>query len=109
MTNLLLRGKGEDDFVSEPAHLVDCLPTYADFFDGVQDERSRLEEAAKLANVRRAYGMTDGQTMQKVACIPQAVLAALLIVNPSFGKDKKEFYAWLERNPWYRVGRTLVS
>lgn len=108
MSNLLIRGGHEEDF-GEPGRLVDCLPTYDDFFAGIQDERSRLEEIARIGRIRRAYGMTDGQTMQKVACIPHPVLAALLLINPSFGKDKKEFYRWLERNPWYRVGRTLVS
>lgn len=106
--NLLLPGKTEMDYISDAPRLVDAVPTFADFFDGIQDERSRLEEISKISAVRRAYGMTDQQTMMRVACIPPAVIAALVLVNPSFGKDKREFYAWLERNPWYRVGRTVV-
>ena len=96
--------ENEVDFISQPRRLVECAPKFEDLFNGIQDLRSAQEEAAKISNMRKAYGMTAGGSMMRVACFPHELYAAIVKVNPFFLKDKREFYRWLEKNPYYRTG-----
>lgn len=96
--------ENEIDFISNPKHLVECLPKFEDTMEAIRDHRSQLEEIRRISSARRAVGMTPGGTMMKVACFPQELYAAIVEINPWFLKDKKEFYAWLNKNPYYRVG-----
>ena len=97
----------EQDWISEPRRLIECAPKFEDTLEAIQDHRAMLEEARKLSNARAAAGMTKEGSMMKVACFPQELYAAIVQVNPFFLKDKREFYRWLNKNPYYRAGGYL--
>jgi len=98
----------EQDWISEPRHLIDAAPKFEDTFAAIQDHRSTLQEIRKISNARTAVGMSAGGNMMKVACFPHELYAAIVLVNPFFLKDKPEFYRWLNRHPYYRVGGNIA-
>ena len=98
----------EQDWISQPRHLADCHIKFADQLDAIQDLRSMQEEARKISSAREATGMTKEGNMMRVACFPHELYAAIVLVNPYFLKDKREFYAWLDKHPYYRVGRSFA-
>lgn len=98
----------EQDWISQPRHLVDAVPKFADMLEDIQDHRATLEEIRRISNARTAVGMSAGGNMMKVACFPPELYAAIVLVNPHFLKDKAEFYRWLNLHPYYRVGGFLA-
>jgi hypothetical protein len=103
----ILGGSTEVDFIADPHMLVNCHPKFEDMFDGIQDLRVLQEEAAAYSSTLRAAGMSATGNMMRVACMPHELLCAIWEVNPGFLRDRKEFYKWLQRHPYYRVGRSV--
>lgn len=96
------------DHISDTGTLVDCAPKYEDMFEGIQDLKSQMEEAKKISSACESVGMTRGGNLMRIACFPHDLYVAICEVNPFFLKDKREFYSWLSKNPFYRVGRSIA-
>lgn len=101
-------GETEIDWISDPHRLVNAAPKFADYFDTLQDVKSMWEESRKISAAKTSVGMTQGGALMRVACFPHELYVAICEVNPFFLKNKREFYSWLERNPFYRTGRSVV-
>jgi len=102
----ICKGSNLLDEISEPDFLVSRVPSFAQFFDGVEVLRDSLHEAKQVVAGRERVGLTNDGNMMRVACIPQALWAAILAVEPKILQDKKTFYKWLHRNKQYQVGWT---
>lgn len=94
----------------EPEVLTERVPRLRFQFDAIQDLRKQIEEASTTITHAhsQAYGMSNGGTFMRVACIPQSVWAAMKQVDQNLFKDKKRFYRWLNRHPEYRVGKQVT-
>lgn len=104
MSFYVAKGSSLLDEISDPEFLVSRVPSFAQFFDSVDVLRDAVYEARQVTMGRQRVGMTNDGTMMRVACVPQALWAAILAVEPKMLQDKKLFYKWLNRNPQYRVG-----
>lgn len=104
----IIGGDTEQDWISQPGVLIDAAPKFEDLFQGIQDDRTMRQEIRAISNTRETYGMTKEGNMMRVACFPHELYAAIVLVNPFFLKDKPEFYRWLDRHPYYRVGGCLA-
>jgi len=58
-----------------------------------------------------AHGLTRGGTMQRIANIPLSIWAGMHQVDEhaEILRNKRKFYAWLNRHPEYRTGRTVIK
>lgn len=94
----------EDIF--EPEHLAATVPGIAEVQDAAAMLRAMAEEEEKLSKFRKATGMTEHGTMQRIAKIDTAIQIALEELHEVmcdcgrsvFGsKGHKEFFlSWLE-------------
>jgi hypothetical protein len=90
--------KMEDQFIdaiSKPEMWTDRNPIYSSMFDAIHEMRSPHREAG--TNIK-------SPEWKHVAHITAPLEGAIrLTKNNGFIKDKKAFYAWLDRNPQYCV------
>lgn len=103
----ILGGETEIDWVADPQRLVDHIPRLQAFFEKNEQIRRVHEEIARVTSHGRNPGTSYGGSIKHVARVPHSVLGGILWKEPYWGIDKKATYKWLERNPAYRVDRTL--
>lgn len=85
------------DAISDADGWVTRNPVYAGFFDSNKEMRAHHIEPA-------AFGRIKSPEWKHVASFPSTLGDAMnLIENGGFIKDKRKFYAWLDRNPEYCV------
>jgi hypothetical protein len=80
------------DAVSKPESWIERNPAYVDFYNEIAEMRNPHEEAGTH--------ITKSE-WKHVARLQTPLEDAQRVVNPEFLKNKRGFYAWLDRNPQY--------
>lgn len=101
---MIVLGKSKLDEDTDGITLASYSPAMSQFLDEVQEERAALD-----AMPGRAKGMTKLRMFQKIAMVPEPVMAFLELVNGIDWMYNGGFMRWLRRHPEYTVGRTLIQ
>lgn len=85
------------DTLADSHELVRRLPHYEDRYKALEEIRDQHDDLSKISNWGR---LSPGEErMRRVASIPIPVLELALVHQPDLLRDKKKFYAWMDRHP----------
>jgi len=82
---------------------VSQLPGHHQFFQDNADIRKAEMDSASVSNMRVSWGMTKGKHFVHIGRMPLGVWAHLIRRDPYLLKDKKKFYAILDKYPAYKI------
>lgn len=96
------------DEISDPIELAKRVPAYGRHFDGMAEFKKAIEEATIVKTGSMAHGLTAGGNLQRLGTIPIGLWAVIEELEPGFFSKRSTFYPWLNKNPTFRVGRTVI-
>lgn len=88
----------ELDYMAKPENLIKRLPHWEQKFEAMAEMRKLTDDAAVTTSHGRIAG---GKGMKIMARMPEALLTALLAIEPGLLKDAATFKRFMKKHPEY--------